>query len=92
MATCDKCHGYIQTVGCKCEVDKLKAQLAEAQNHIKGIEARGIELCKAIMMGIELLDEYEKPRKNICGESSYTREWMHKTVMVWQGLNSEEAK
>ena len=35
--TCDKCHGYINTVGCKCEVAELKAQLAEKDKQIKSM-------------------------------------------------------
>ena len=36
--TCNKCHGYIQTIGCKCEVDELKAQLAEKDKFIEGMK------------------------------------------------------
>ena len=47
--TCDKCHGYIQTIGCKCEVDELKAQLAEKDKFILGM----YELLQRIAADIE---------------------------------------
>ena len=46
---CDKCHGYIQTIGCKCEVDELKAQLAEKDKLIEGM----YELLQRIAADIE---------------------------------------
>jgi hypothetical protein len=35
--TCDKCHGHINTIGCKCEVDKLKAKVTSMRTCLQEI-------------------------------------------------------
>jgi hypothetical protein len=39
--TCNKCHGYINTIGCKCEVDELQAKVKELEEQVVHLKSHG---------------------------------------------------